>query len=484
MTSFTITGASTTGRGLNGGQVGVIALPTSSLIDGVFVDVVVLSNVSTAAPNYLVVNGTLMATRLFADGDVDIVNAVDLGAGSTTAYISVGPQGLVQSISGDTIYGLINTSFNLTNAGAIIAPQYSAIDIAAEDDGAAINISNSGLMDGMQGAIIADSGFSFTRIVNTGTIQSAGGPAIRMVDAPDHFSAGYLHNTGTIVSNLYSLDARGGNSITVVFNAGIMEGHVLLGGGQDQYEGGNGYIRGTVFGQEEADVLAGGARTDRLDGGSGNDTLVGRGGDDRLVGGPDQDRLIGGDGNDLMFGDGGDDTLSGNAGDDSMDGGADNDVLVGQDGSDEILGGTGNDTMDGGNGDDVLEGGTGNDILRGRAGEDDLAGGLGRDFLTGGQGADNFVFRALAETEVGANRDQILDFEQGVDLIVVAGMSPGVFEFRGTAGFAPSGNPELRLAETASGSTLVQFDADGNGTVDAEIRVAGVTGLTADDFVL
>jgi serralysin len=63
-------------------------------------------------------------------------------------------------------------------------------------------------------------------------------------------------------------------------------------------------------------------------------------------------------------------------------------------------------------------------------------------------------------------------------------MSPGVFEFRGTAGFAPSGNPELRLAETASGSTLVQFDADGNGTVDAEIRVAGVTGLTADDFVL
>ncbi len=93
------------------------------------------------------------------------------------------------------------------------------------------------------------------------------------------------------------------------------------------------------------------------------------------------------------------------------------------------------------------------------------------------------MFRALAETEVGANRDQILDFEQGLDLIVVAGLSPGVFAFIGTAGFAPSGTPELRLNETATGSTIVQSDADGDGIADAEIRVGGVTGLTADDVV-
>jgi serralysin len=141
--------------------------------------------------------------------------------------------------------------------------------------------------------------------------------------------------------------------------------------------------------------------------------------------------------------------------------------------------------MDGGNGDDVLEGGDGNDILRGRNGEDELAGGLGRDFLTGGQGADSFVFRALLETEVGANRDQILDFEQGVDLIVVGGLSPGVFEFKGTAAFDTAiANPEVRLFETSTGSTIVQFDSDGDGLSNAEIRVAGVTGLTADDFVL
>ncbi|SMX31673.1 hypothetical protein MAA8898_04279 [Maliponia aquimaris] len=94
------------------------------------------------------------------------------------------------------------------------------------------------------------------------------------------------------------------------------------------------------------------------------------------------------------------------------------------------------------------------------------------------------MFRSLAETVVGVNRDQILDFQKGQDLIIVAGLHPGVFEFRGTLPFAPSGNPELRLFETATGSTIVQMDADGNGSVDAEIRVANVTGLTAVDFVL
>ncbi len=176
--------------------------------------------------------------------------------------------------------------------------------------------------------------------------------------------------------------------------------------------------------------------------------------------------------------------MNANAGDDTIFGEGGNDLLVGQDGSDALDGGDDNDILDGGNGDDVLEGGSGNDILRGRAGEDDLAGGLGLDLLTGGQDADSFVFRSIAETVVGAMRDQILDFEQGVDLIVVAGLSPGVFEFRGTSPFSPSGNPELRLFETPTGSTIVQIDADGNGSVDAEIRVANVTGLTADDFVL
>lgn len=92
------------------------------------------------------------------------------------------------------------------------------------------------------------------------------------------------------------------------------------------------------------------------------------------------------------------------------------------------------------------------------------------------------MFRTTAHAGTGAVRDQILDFEQGVDLINVVSISPGVFSFVGTAAF--SGPNQIRVIETATGSSIVQFDVDGDGTADAEIRVGGVTGLTADDFAL
>ena len=50
--------------------------------------------------------------------------------------------------------------------------------------------------------------------------------------------------------------------------------------------------------------------------------------------------------------------------------------------------------------------------------------------------------------------------------------------------FSPSGNPELRLFETPTGSTIVRIDNNGAGTINVEIRVAGVTGLPVDDFLL
>jgi serralysin len=160
-------------------------------------------------------------------------------------------------------------------------------------------------------------------------------------------------------------------------------------------------------------------------------------------------------------------------------------VLVGKDGADYLSGGNDNDMLDGGGGNDTLYGDHGNDILRGDTGEDILFGGLGRDFLTGGEGADSFDFATVDASVVGANRDQILDFEQGVDVIDVTGLSPDVFEFRGTAAFDVAGaNPELRLFETSTGSTILQIDINGDGITDAEIRIASVTGLTASDFLL
>ncbi|WP_417208016.1 calcium-binding protein [Antarctobacter sp.] len=386
---------------------------------------------------------------------------------------SIVNEGTIHGETESAIYVRGGTNTRIENHGTMTANgSQGTIEFHA---GTNSYILNTGIMSGV-GQTTANATIltRSTVLVNSGTISSAEGRTV-VFESDDNT----VRNSGSIFGQV---SFQGGAD--TVINTGQI-GSVTLGGGADAYHGfGNGVTTGEVQGNAGNDTLAGGNLADHLVGGEDDDKLVGRSGDDTLDGGTGNDFIQGGTGNDYIEGGADNDTLNGNADDDTLNGDAGNDLLVGQDGSDVLDGGANNDTLDGGNGDDVLEGGTGNDILRGRNGEDDLAGGEGKDFLTGGQGADNFVFRSLADAGIGADRDQILDFEQGVDLIVVAGLSPGVFEFRGTAAFAPSGNPELRLVETASGSTIVLLDNNGDGTQDAEIRVANVTGLTADDFVL
>jgi Ca2+-binding RTX toxin-like protein len=474
MASFNINTLSTTQQILNNGEAGIIG-PQGSL--QVFSFPVIMNGGST-----LLVDGSILG---FGNG-VDANNAT-----SVTFY--VGPNGSIQT-NGHGLIANVTTSTQIINHGSIIG-SLSALELTADASATQPinhNVINTGLLSSItNGAVILEiANLGFIEFTNSGVISSTN----RGIDNSATGASGGLslfRNTGEILAG-QDIDAvgnlnhafLGGASADYLINSGIISGAVDMGAGSDFYNNNGGTTSGKVLGAAGNDTLQGGSEADHMEGGTNADLLIGRDGDDVLNGDSGTDTLLGGAGNDSLNGGDSDDTMNGNAGDDSLFGEAGNDVLVGQDGSDYMEGGDNNDTMDGGNGDDVLEGGSGNDILRGRAGEDDLGGGLGRDLLTGGQDADSFVFRALAETVVGANRDQILDFEQGIDLIVVAGMSPGVFEFRGTAGFAPSGNPELRLVETATGSTIVQFDANGDGAADAEIRVGGVTGLTADDFVL
>ena len=364
-------------------------------------------------------------------------------------------------------------NIDLFNAGTMVA---RGADLVFDGAIGNFTLTNSGLMNGQD---LAMSGSGFSRLVNTGEIfatridMRSTGPAvlINRGTLTDRDGTGDLVLTG---------DAAAGDTVV---NAGTLLGSVALGIGADFFENaGPGVTSGAVRGEAGNDTLVGGESADLLEGGSDNDKLVGRGGDDALHGGAGDDLILAGLGSDVVTGGDGTDTISGGGGDDDLSGDGAADVLAGQDGSDLLEGGAGNDTLDGGDGNDTLEGGDDNDVLRGRAGEDELAGGLGLDFLTGGADADVFVFRTTAHAGTGAVRDQILDFEQGVDLINVVSMSPGVFAFVGTAAFsAPN---QIRVIETATGSSIVQFDVDGDGTADAEIRVGGVTGLTADDFAL
>ncbi len=289
-------------------------------------------------------------------------------------------------------------------------------------------------------------------------------------------------------------------------------------GGADSLEGGNGFD--VLDGGLDGDHLSGGAHADILRGGAGNDTLDGGSGADTLVGGIGDDILIGNLSPELLDGSpGGSDTIvySQATGDlvlqlwnqtvsgdplanrdvlrnfENAEGGNGNDLLsgsflanrlVGNGGNDTISGHADADTLEGGAGADDLRGGTGADVLRGGIGNDLIVGGTETDALTGGADADTFLFRTADEAGLLSARDQIMDFEKGLDLIDVSGIASAAFVFRATSGFTASSTSELTLFETASGSTIVRMDIDGDGSTDAEIRVAGVTGLTAGDFLL
>ena len=98
-------------------------------------------------------------------------------------------------------------------------------------------------------------------------------------------------------------------------------------------------------GSDDANILTGGEGSDRLHGRNGDDTLYGQAGDDTLHGGTGDDRLLGAVGDDELKGDRGQDTLKGGVGNDSLDGGQGNDTLYGNQGDDRLTGGGDQDTF-------------------------------------------------------------------------------------------------------------------------------------------
>ncbi len=113
-----------------------------------------------------------------------------------------------------------------------------------------------------------------------------------------------------------------------------------------------------------------------------------------FLGSNDQDFFQGRETNDFMNLRAGDDVVNGR-------GGADK--ILGQEGNDVLWGGIGNDSLSGGVDDDLLYGGPGNDVIDS---------GLGHDIMKGDAGSDHFIISGLA-----AERDIILDYQDGVDLL-------------------------------------------------------------------
>ncbi len=261
-----------------------------------------------------------------------------------------------------------------------------------------------------------------------------------------------------------------------------------------------------LYGLAGNDTLRGGAGNDTLDGGVGNDFMWGDDGVDYLLGRDGDDFASGGAGDDFLLGGNGIDWLTGGAGNDRLWGDAGNDVIYGDEGNDNIYSGLGADQSYGGNGHDLLNGDVGNDRLYGEAGrdtlyggqgddtlsggtgDDNLVGGAGRDSLFGGSGTDRFIFNSVDDSPTFLG-DTINDFQKGYDKINLSAIDSKAwmagdqsFSFVGGGPLAGAGGS--LQAFKYNGGTVVNGDVDGNGIADFQVFVAGVTSLTASDFIL
>ncbi|SRR6056297_341218 len=191
-----------------------------------------------------------------------------------------------------------------------------------------------------------------------------------------------------------------------------------------------------ILGNDENNVIDGGAGVDTLRGGLGDDTYYIDTANDRVFefAGEGTDTVISsisfklsttsqhieglelrGSGDIEGWGNNADNLLTGTTGENR---------LVGANGNDTLSAEGGNDTLNGGDGDDSLDGGAGNDLLFGTTGADTLNGGAGDDRLFAGvdTDVDIFVF------EDGFGIDRIFEFDIGEDVIDLSAVT-GITDF-------------------------------------------------------
>ena len=116
------------------------------------------------------------------------------------------------------------------------------------------------------------------------------------------------------------------------------------------------------------------------------------------------------------------------------------------------------DVINGQGGDDTLTGFSGFDVLRGQEGDDLLDGGNNEDLLSGGSGADRFVVKP------SLGYDTILDYEDGIDSLVLAGDL--TFE-------------QIEITQSGSDTLLALA---GNGDFLAFIEGVSASNIDATDF--
>ncbi|MFM2278710.1 MAG: hypothetical protein RLZZ444_941, partial [Pseudomonadota bacterium] len=255
-------------------------------------------------------------------------------------------------------------------------------------------ITNAGHIAGGYGLLVhANSGATTTTITNSGSIVG------HMYNPSNDYHAGIVHlgseamvviNTGLIKGYSRSYNANASSSgIDDITNSGAMIGDILLGDGEDIYDGRLGLVDGVVFGNAGNDLLRGGIGDETMNGGADADELKGNGGNDTLDGGSGADAMAGGAGNDIYFVDNAGDSATETTGNGTDIVYASVNWLLAEHVEHLILNGSGNFSA------------TGNALaneIAGNDGNNQIDGGAGADTLAGGSGNDGYVVDDLNDT--------------------------------------------------------------------------------------
>ena len=427
--------------------------------------------------------GSLFFDSLRGDDVANVISGLD---GDDTLIGYGGDDTLIGGIGQDRLIGYtgIDTASYATSVGSVIADLGNAAANLGEARGDTYlwieNIEGSLFSDSLRGD---DAANLMSGLNGNDTLIGLGGDDTLIGGIGEDRLIGYTGtDTASYVTARLAVIADLGNAAA---NLGEARGDSYL------------WIE-NLEGSLLSDSLRGDGLANVLLGLDGDDTLIGQGGHDTLIGGLGEDRLIGSDGIDTasyvtaagaVIADLGNAAVNlGEARGDTylsienLAGSGFSDILRGNHLDNALFGEAGSDTLFGRDGDDTLMGGLGDDSLRGDAGEDVLIGGLGLDRLIGGEDDDVFVFETIADTQVGAQRDRILDFTQGADLINLGALNPAEFAFVDSGPFTAVN--QVRVIDSGTGSSIVQINADSDLDPEAEIWVEGVIGLTADDFIL
>ena len=259
----------------NGGQVvgsllntGVITSTSRAVNIGGF-DVKVINEgsiITSESPR----DGVIYADRTAVNLEIINNGLVDVGAGNNGDAISLE---LGAEVNGSVVNsgivrgrGLPAGEANNQNNQASAVRLYWSDNSGAEISVFNGDIDNSGILSAENGAavIIEDRVKLNGEIINTGIIKG-----------------------GVVEDGQLAIDASNAEDEIAVLNKGIIRGDVLLSAGDDLYDGTEGRISGTVYGNGGDDRIIGGQFDDLLNGGTGDDELLGNGGKDTFQFGSD-----------------------------------------------------------------------------------------------------------------------------------------------------------------------------------------------------